>query len=563
MDNHAIAGLLAELADGLDFLDEPFKARAYRKAAETVAAVPMPLRELIADGRITDLAGVGTSIAALLRAWVIEQDFSALEQVRAQLPAGLSELLKVPGVGFKKLKILHERGVSTLEDLQAACDAGTLEGIKGFTPRHIARMRRAAADIMGYRGRFLLDTGLVQAEALEKTLREAGLRAEISGACRRGFETIAAIDIVVEESQSGSAAIDHIMGDPDIMTEDTLTYLRQGSPPVHVHIAAPQGFVPRLFLTTGSPAHCDRIKEIAKTKGFDIRTDGLLRHGKAEMLADEPALYARLGLPFIPPELRETDGTEFDLAIKDALPRLITPADIVGTIHNHTSYSDGKAPLKDLVAAAQELGYAWIGISDHSLSARYAGGMNLKAVKKQHAEIDVLNQQSGIAILKGVECDIQPDGSLDYPEAVLEGFDFIIASIHTQMDMEREAMTARIVQAIRHPRTSILGHPTGRLLLSRGAYAVDMDIVLEEALRNHVIIELNAHPWRLDLDWRRIASFTAAGGIISIGPDAHELKGLHDMRYGVLMARKGMLTPPQCLNTYAVDRAREVLQRCR
>lgn len=557
MDNHALAALLEELALGLDFLDEPFKARAYRNAAARVAALTVPVRARLEDGSIMEVEGIGKSIAATLGAWEIDQDFSALEEMRARVPAGLSELLKVPGLGMTKLRLLHTLGIETLEDLQAACDTETLVGIKGFTPRHIARMRRATVDIMAFRGQFFLDVVLDKAQSLCGTLTGAGIRAAITGPCRRGAETLSAVEILVEDGRAAMQALDRIMGDPDIVTDQTLTYLR-GGPPVEIHIAPAGGFEATLFLTTGSAEHVARIREIAGAKGIEIRRE---EGFSPRDLADEHALYDRLGLSYVPPELRET-GAEVDLARRQAIPRLVSAADIVGTLHNHTSYSDGRAALKDLVASAQALGYAWIGISDHSLSARYAGGMNLKTVKRQHAEIDALNASGGITVLKGVECDIQADGSLDYPEAVLASFDFVIASIHTQMDMERDAMTARICAALRHPRTAILGHPTGRLLLSRAAYAVDMDAVLAEALRQKVVIELNAHPWRLDLDWRLIADFTAAGGLIAIGPDAHELAGLTDMRHGVLIGRKGMLTPERCLNTYPVTRVREVLQRC-
>lgn len=562
MDNQSLAGRLDEMADALEYLEEPFKARAYRLAAHSLAGADVPVHELLASGRLTELDGIGKSIAALVRAWVIDGDFSALEELRAQLPVGLSEIKKVPGLGTKKIKTLHALGINTLEDLGLACDSGQLLGLKGFTPRHIARMRRAVDDIMEYRGRFLLDVGLAQAGSLLRLLAGAGLRAELSGACRRGYETLAGIDILIEESPQGMAALDQIMGPADIMTEQSLTYLRHNALPLHLHIATAEGWATSLFLTTGSAPHVERVRSLARAQDLELRWDGLFAARQRVMLADEQALYSHLGLQYIPPELRESGGKEIDLALKNGLPLLIGDADIIGTIHNHTTYSDGNCPLGDLVAAARELGYAWIGISDHSLSARYAHGMNLKTVKKQHAEIEALNQTAGIAVLKGVECDIQADGTLDYPDEVLANFDFIIASIHTHMDMEGEAMTSRIITALRNPHTSILAHPTGRLLLSRSAYALDIDAVLEEAIRQHVIVELNAHPWRLDLDWRRIEGFIAAGGMIAIAPDAHERSGLNDMRYGVMMARKGMLSASQCLNTYTAQHVREILRRC-
>ncbi|HQP31403.1 MAG TPA: PHP domain-containing protein [Deltaproteobacteria bacterium] len=562
MDNRRIAGLLREAAEALEYLDEPFKARAYRKAASTVADMQVPLAELAAAGRLTELDGIGKGLETLLTDWAVKADFQALQGLRAQLPAGISEIRKVPGLGNSKIKALHALGVETLEDLADACDSGRLSGLKGFTARHIGRIRRAVDDIMAYRGRFLLDEGLSEAHHLLGLMADAGITAVLTGECRRGYETLAGVEILITETPAAMAALDRIMGEPDIMTDRCLSYMRERPVPVNCHIAPEEGFVASLFLSTGSRDHTDRIASLARAQGLAIRPEGVFAADRRLHLRDEEALYARLGLSYIPPELREEGGREIELAGRGALPELIDAGDIVGTIHNHTTFSDGKTPPAELVAAARELGYAWIGISDHSVSARYAGGMNLKAVKKQHLEIEALRGEAGIEVLKGVECDIQPDGSLDYPDEVLAGFDFVIASIHTQMDMDASAMTDRIITALRNPRTSILAHPTGRLLLARSAYALDIDAVLEEAIRQRVVVELNAHPWRLDLDWRLIERFTAAGGMIAISPDAHERSGLKDMRYGIMMARKGMLTAAQCLNSLDSEHARQVLRRC-
>lgn len=243
------------------------------------------------------------------------------------------------------------------------------------------------------------------------------------------------------------------------------------------------------------------------------------------------------------------------------MPALIASGDIRGTIHNHSTYSDGMCTLSEMSGGAVRRGYAWIGISDHSRSASYAGGLDIDAVLRQHAEIDELNRTTGIAILKGIESDILPDGSLDYPPEVLALFDFVVASVHSGMDMDIKAMTKRIVRALRNPFTSVLGHPTGRILLAREPYAVDMETVLDEALRHRVAVEINANPQRLDLDWRLVEPFTGAGGVIALSPDAHTTAGLDDMRYGVMMGRKGFLTPEACLNAWDTDRVRGFLRK--
>jgi DNA polymerase (family 10) len=256
--------------------------------------------------------------------------------------------------------------------------------------------------------------------------------------------------------------------------------------------------------------------------------------------------------------VREGRPSELERARTHTVPDLVSLADIRGTIHNHTDMSDGVSPLKDMVLAARERGYEWIGISDHSRSAGYAGGLDVEALSLQHREIAALQRElDDIEIFKGIESDILPDGSLDYPPEVLESFDFVIASVHSHMDMDRRAMTRRIVKALRNPFTTVLGHPTGRLLLSREPYEVDMDAVLEEALARRVAVEINASPYRLDLDWRLIDEFVTRGGIIAVSPDAHSVEGLDDMAYGVMIARKGFVTAGACLNTLDARQARE------
>jgi DNA polymerase (family 10) len=267
-------------------------------------------------------------------------------------------------------------------------------------------------------------------------------------------------------------------------------------------------------------------------------------------VSGEEDIYRLLGLQYLPPEVREGRDTELERARTHTVPQLLSSADIQGTIHNHTDLSDGTASLSAMALGALERGYGWIGISDHSRSAYYAGGLDEEAVARQHGEIRALGRDlPDITVFKGIESDILADGSLDYPPEVLERFDFVIASVHSHMDMDRQTMTGRIIKALRNPFTNILAHPTGRLLLSRQPYEVDMDAVLEEALRNRVAVELNASPMRLDLDWRLMDSFVTQGGIISIGPDAHSVEGLDDMAYGVMIARKGFVTSQACLNT--------------
>lgn len=304
------------------------------------------------------------------------------------------------------------------------------------------------------------------------------------------------------------------------------------------------------------------MRDIADRSGYEIRKEGIFHEGMRVRMSDEREIYTQLGMQFLPPEVREGREVEILLAQQARVPRLITEEDLRGIVHVHTLFSDGRSSLEDMVRAVRSRGFSWIGISDHSQSAYYAGGMSLERLKEQFAEIERCEESiPEIKILRGIESDIHPDGSLDYPDEILAMFDFVIASVHSQMEMDETAMTGRIVRAIRNPRTSILAHPTGRLLLSREQYRVDMNTILEEAIRHSVAIELNANPWRLDLDWRLIYGFISSGGRIIIGPDAHSVDGLDDITYGVIMARKGFTSPEACLNTRDETEIREALSR--
>ena len=565
MDNQQIIDALLELADGLEILDDnPFKVRAYRKAAQSIEALDMPVRELVDRGEISRIDGVGKAIADKIEAWVIRSDFSALEEVRSRIPKGIDELLKIPGLGIKRLGLLHEQlGINTLEDLRDACRQGLISGIKGFSQKRVVALEDAVETVIGYRGKYRIDTSLEYAGDILNRLGDAGLHAELSGECRRRMEVITAIDVLVEMTPRVKEVIRTCL--PQVQESDDRGMIpaqpENKRPPVSLSLVEKKDFALAMFFATGCEEHVARMKQRAKKMQYSLNDTGMFSRDERIEIRDEQDIYHVLDLPYIPPEIREEAAAAF-YEQDYHIPRLLEEDQIKGTVHNHTTFSDGKTPLKELVIKAREMGYAWIGISDHSKSAYYAGGMSLDDIKRQHREIEELNRTiKGITILKGIESDILRDGALDYPSEVLAAFDFVIASIHSHMDMARDKMTHRIVQALKNPFTSIFAHPTGRLLLSREPYKVDLDVVLAEALNNRVAIELNANPIRLDIDWRLIPGFTRAGGKVAIGPDAHVAGGLLDMRYGVMMARKGLLTPDACLNTCDVREIRRVLKR--
>ncbi|HQQ15325.1 MAG TPA: PHP domain-containing protein, partial [Deltaproteobacteria bacterium] len=448
---------------------------------------------------------------------------------------------------------LHTQlSVETLDDLQEAIRQGKLSGMRAFPRKFVDSLPRSLERVMSYRGKLLISAGLSRAEAMILQLASRGVKARVTGQCRRFTEVIERIDILVECSGEDREKILDSLGEPHaaIRNDTVAVPPSPGGPVTELHLVPRERLSLRLLLTTGSDAHILALRKLASEMGAEIGEDEITLRGRPVSVSAEEDIYRLLGLQYLPPEVREGRDSELARARTNAVPALLEIGDIRGTIHNHTDRSDGVSSLPAMVRGAMERGYRWIGISDHSKSAYYAGGLDEEAVALQHREISALGGKlPEITIFRGIESDILADGSLDYPPEILRRFDFVIASIHSHMEMSRQAMTKRIIKALRNPFTTILAHPTGRLLLAREPYEVDMDAVLEEALKNRVAVELNANPMRLDLDWRLMDSFVTQGGIIAIGPDAHSVDGLDDMTYGVMIARKGFVTPQACLNT--------------
>ncbi|HNY63891.1 MAG TPA: helix-hairpin-helix domain-containing protein [Deltaproteobacteria bacterium] len=565
MDNAAVAQVLFQIARALEYLNEnPYRVSAYRKAAEAVMHLDEDVAELAVQDRLAQIPGIGKTLSSRVRAWVMEHDFSDFQEVISQLPPGFDELLKVPGLGFKRIRALQqERGIGTVEDLLEALKEGRLSGMRAFPKKFLDSLPQALERVQSYRGKCTLDRALQAASDLQAKLSGLGLESVVTGQCRRGVEVVEAIELLVPGDEAILPGLAVSLEEPLAeMRGDTLFIpARAGMPPVLLTAVARESLPVRLLLTTGSEGHIESLRQRAAGAGIELTPEGVFRGGEAVEITDERAVYGLLGLQELPPEVREGRPSELERAGSFTVPALIASGDIRGTIHNHSTYSDGMCTLSEMSGGAVRRGYAWIGISDHSRSASYAGGLDIDAVLRQHAEIDELNRTTGIAILKGIESDILPDGSLDYPPEVLALFDFVVASVHSGMDMDIKAMTKRIVRALRNPFTSVLGHPTGRILLAREPYAVDMETVLDEALRHRVAVEINANPQRLDLDWRLVEPFTGAGGVIALSPDAHTTAGLDDMRYGVMMGRKGFLTPEACLNAWDTDRVRGFLRK--
>lgn len=566
LDNSRIVETLITMATALEFLEEnPFKAKAYLKAAQSISELTIPVEELIDSGEIGKVEGIGQSIGAMLTAWVKHHDFSTLDNLREQIPVGLDEMGKVYGLGIKRIKLLYKTlGITDLDQLLAAIDDGRLAQVKGFSHKSIAKIKGSIQTVLAYRGWHLLDSAWEWARTITATLMKAGLKVEVTGACRRSMETIKSVDLLVQEGVDTDAKIrECLAGIPDmkISLEGMVTLAEhKGRPLVKIITVSDSAFLPALFITTGSDEHVKQVRQKCLQHSIHIGMDGVFRDDRKVTIQQESDIYDLIGTPNLPPEVREGRSIELDQAMRDIIPGLITRVDLKGIIHIHTTHSDGRATLSEMARGALERGYAWIGISDHSKTAYYAGGLGNRELLEEIEEIDRLNETlGGITILKGIESDILVDGSLDYTPEIFSKLDFVIASIHSLMEMDKVSMTDRIIKAIQNPYTSILGHPTGRVLLSRDSYEVDMEAVLEEAARQQVAVELNANPMRLDIDWRLIHDFISMGGRIVIAPDAHTASGLDDVVYGLAIARKGLTLKDACLNTLTVPQIRKVL----
>lgn len=478
-----------------------------------------------------------------------------------QVPPGLLEMLRVPGLGVQRVRQIHARlGIDNLPDLETAALDGRLAQLPRFGARTAENILRSIRLLRQAGGRRLRHHAELEAAAVAGALWQVPGVAEVfmAGALRRASEVIPEV-VLVAVADVVPAELFQALGRHRNIVEiagqdERRVTLRLASGSVVQVVATPRinlGAV--LVEATGSDAHVDRLARRAAALGMSLTGAALWRGSTFVPTPDEPALYGALGLDWIPPELRE-GGDELDLAASHRLPRLVETADLQGLLHCHTAWSDGSSSVEALAVAARDAGYRWIGITDHGPAAVYAGGLSGESLAREADEIDALSGRlDGIRILKGVEADILQDGAVDVDAAAARRLDFVIASVHSRFGQDRAAMTARILRALEHPAVTILGHPTGRLLLSREPYDVDLDAILERAAGLGVAVEVNADPHRLDLDWRYLARARALGVRIAIGADAHGVAGLDHMRHGVGIARKGRLAPTDVLNTMSAE----------
>ncbi|MDX1942658.1 MAG: PHP domain-containing protein [Saprospiraceae bacterium] len=539
-----------EIAKAFQFLGEimelhgenPFKIKSYQSAYITLRKLDQPLAEM-SEEEIANIKGVGKAIAGKIRELLDNGKMETLEKYKEMTPSGVQEMLNIAGFGPKKvLTVWKDLGVESVGELLYAVNENRLIELKGFGKKTQDDLRQKLEYYQRSKDKFHYAALETEAEKLLRQIQEQLPKANVSltGAMRRRCNIVDAIELLIgtesnlEQLFQNQFLTKKKQSDTVIYADTTDGY------PVMIYFCKPAEFGSKLFRYTASQVFLE---------GFIQRFPGLDFKG----LAEEQDVFAKANLPYIEPELRESEAI-IEKALAGKLPPLLEERDIRGVLHAHSTYSDGLHSLREMAEYVQRQGYEYLGITDHSKSAFYANGLQVEGVLQQWAEIDELNKElAPFRIFKGIESDILNDGSLDYEENILKQFDFIIASVHSNLRMDEAKATQRLIAAIENPYTKILGHPTGRLLLSREGYPIDHQKVIDACAANDVAIELNANPYRLDLDWTWIPYALEKGVKIAVNPDAHSREGVHDIHFGVLSARKGGLTAETCLNCLNVN----------
>ena len=598
MTKNEIADVLNEIATLLELKGEnPFKVRAYQTGARTLEAIEdAELSRLVAAGELGSIKGMGEALVQKITELHTTGKLEFFEKLKASIPAGMVELLEVPGLGPKKIKTLHGKlGVTNLAQLSEACAAGKVAELAGFGAKTQEKIVAGIKNREAYGRRHLWWAAAEVAAPIVAGLRELPQvkRAEAAGSLRRGMETVGDLDFIVSSSEV-APVVEWFVGLPGVKEvtakgETKASVRFESGLQADLRIVPDEQFVFALHHFTGSKDHNVQMRQRALARGLSLSEWGLspvdqtgaeseglraesetstarssekAETGKARKnpkragdnaslpAKDEAELFAHLGLRFIPPELREGLG-EIEVAEREELPKLVEALDLRGAFHNHTTASDGRNTLGEMVGAAEALGWAYLGIADHSKASFQANGLTEDRLLAQVKEIGRLNDSKRFKthVFAGVECDILADGRLDFDDSVLAQLDYVVASVHNAFAQDEATMTARVLRAIENPHTTMLGHMTGRLLLRREAYKIDAAKVIDAAIANRVAIELNASPWRLDMDWRLWRKAAERGLMCVINPDAHDTAGLQHVRAGINAARKGWLTREQVLNT--------------
>jgi DNA polymerase (family 10) len=570
MDKKKITAILEEIALLLEMKGEnPFKSRAYSNGARIIENIDGDLAALIANGELEKTKGIGQALYEKIKTLMETGSLPYYDELKNSVPAGLMEMIRIPGLGAKKVKTIHEKlDITSVLELEYACKENRLRDLPGFGQKSQDKILQGIELHKKYSERYLYHIAESEAYALLEYMKKADgiIRIELAGSLRRHKETIKDVDILAScADEKRESIMQYFTNYPE---RDTIT--GQGNTKSSIvlnsginsdlRLVTDTEFPFALHHFTGSKEHNTAMRSRAKAMDLKMSEYGLFRGEEVLPCKDENEIFTRMGLQYIPPELRENMG-EIEAAAGNELPELYDGNPFHGIFHVHTTYSDGAHSVKEMADACRAMDMQYIGISDHSKAAFYANGLTEERVIKQHAEIDELNRHyDDFTIFKGIEVDILPDGSLDYSDEVLATFDFVIASVHSSFQLPQEEMTKRILRALQNPYVTMLGHPTGRLLLGREPYALDMEEIIREAGRLGKIVEINSSPHRFDMDWR-LGRLAAQHNVrTSLNPDSHSIDGLPEYRYGIGIARKAWFTKERVLNSFTTDEVRAYFQ---
>ena len=582
MTNAEIAEVFEHIAEILEIKGEnPFKIRAYLNASVVISRLGENLSDIITEGENLNIPGIGKDLHLKIKELVETGSLAYYDELLKSVPDGLFELLKIRGLGPKKARLLYENfNIKSAADLENALKLGKLKDIHGFGEKSIENLKKSVEEFNIFKTRFLYPDALNQALMLEYYLKNTPQKIiydiQTAGSLRRKMETVGDIDIVLSVAAGKeSQFFDRLFKYPEILRtessgETKISIILKSGMRVDLRVVPHEDFVYAFHHFTGSKMHNEELRSLEKANGYKINEYGIFKRNKNEIktnkikVNDEKEFYGVFGMQYIPPELREGTG-ELDAALNGGIPVLIEERDLRGVFHIHTTYTDGKESMEAMVEECIKLGYEYIGISDHSVSAHYANGLSADELESQIEYIERLNKKYAdkIKIFKGVESDILPDGSLDYDDKTLSKLDFVIASVHSNFNMTESLMTERIVKAIKNPYTTMIGHLTGRLLLERKEYPLNVGRILDSASEYKTVIELNANPKRLDIDWRHIKSALSKNVMLSINPDAHKTEGIRLVNYGVGIARKGWAKKSDILNTRSASKVYDILRSMR
>jgi DNA polymerase (family 10) len=569
ISNAQIAQVFYRIAELLDIKGEnPFKVRAYEKAALVVESLSEPIEKVYREGRLTEIPGIGKSIAEKIAELIETGRLSYLEELEASIPAGVVELLKIPEVGPKTAWLVYEKlGIKSIEEMEKAAREGKLRQLPGLGPKTEENILKGIERLRRFGERVPLGIALPFARQVVEWLKERAPidKIEPAGSIRRRKETIGDIDILVTSTQP-LEVMDAFVSLPVVREviakgETKTSVITEMGIQMDVRVVEPDCFGAALQYFTGSKEHNIHLRKIAQDMGLKISEYGVFRGDEKIAGRTEEEVYGALNLPWIPPELREDRG-EIEAAAEGKLPKLVEIKDIRGDLHTHTKHSDGNFTIKEMALAAKEMGYEYIGIADHTKGLGVAAGQDEEEILKEKEEIEKLNEElEGIRVLAGVEVNIRMDGTLDIDEEVLEQLDFVIASVHSAFKQPKEVMTERICKAMEREVVDILGHPTGRLIGKRDAYEVDGEILIDEAVRTGTILEINAFPDRMDLPDILCRAGKGKGAKFAINTDAHSIDQLNLIEYGVSTARRGWLEKEDIVNCLPLDELLKIFRK--